>query len=159
MLCVFSVHSAYCSAIHNAKGFVFIENQFFVSAQDGDTVVGNRVAAVLCDRIIRAAEEQKPFKVRVRMLWSEFGSCDPRQTCNKRQCCPAVVVVVWSSAGLCSFDGVKWRRSSYCCLCCRHLTAILTATPCHRRCYLVRPRNERVFLERCHRWWWQDEPQ
>ena len=59
-----SIHAAYCSLIHHAKESVYIENQFFVSAQEGDNIIGNRIAAVLGDRILRAASAKKPFKAR-----------------------------------------------------------------------------------------------
>ena len=36
-----SIHEAYLSLIHNAQHFIYIENQFFISAVEGSLIVKN----------------------------------------------------------------------------------------------------------------------
>lgn len=50
-----SIHMAYLSMIANAKHYIYIENQFFVSLI-GSGEVHNEISKVLCDRIVRAHE-------------------------------------------------------------------------------------------------------
>ncbi|KAI3848099.1 hypothetical protein MKX03_035768 [Papaver bracteatum] len=57
------IHNAYCSLIENAKHFVYIENQFFISGLSGDERIQNRVLEALYRRIIRAHKEEKSFRV------------------------------------------------------------------------------------------------
>ncbi|OIT24712.1 PREDICTED: phospholipase D zeta 1-like [Nicotiana attenuata] len=58
-----SIHKAYCSLIEEAKHFVFIENQFFISGLAGDETISNRVADALYRRILRAHKENRCFRV------------------------------------------------------------------------------------------------
>ncbi|KAM7272332.1 hypothetical protein ACFE04_026995 [Oxalis oulophora] len=58
-----SIHDAYCSLIHKAEHFIYIENQFFISGFSGDEMVQNRVLEALYRRILLAHKEQKPFRV------------------------------------------------------------------------------------------------
>ncbi|EHK22401.1 uncharacterized protein TRIVIDRAFT_81710 [Trichoderma virens Gv29-8] len=63
-----SIANAYVSAITNAKHFVYIENQFFITAtSDEQLPVANKIGAAIVDRIVRAYEEGQPFKVWVLM--------------------------------------------------------------------------------------------
>ncbi|XP_065882686.1 phospholipase D2-like [Dysidea avara] len=56
-----SVHNAYLNLIKNSKHFVYIENQFFVSGQDG--IVKNKIMPALADRIILAHANKEDFHV------------------------------------------------------------------------------------------------
>ncbi|KAL3120771.1 hypothetical protein niasHT_008063 [Heterodera trifolii] len=57
-----SIQQAYLSLIANARHYVYIENQFFVSMINSADV-GNEICRVLCDRIIRAYREKETFRV------------------------------------------------------------------------------------------------
>ncbi|KAJ2806106.1 hypothetical protein H4R20_001816 [Coemansia guatemalensis] len=60
-----SIHTAYCEMIRDAKHFVYIENQFFVSnaREDPAHTIKNRIAEALVDRIRRAHAQQAKFRV------------------------------------------------------------------------------------------------
>ncbi|KAK8661784.1 hypothetical protein V6N13_091379 [Hibiscus sabdariffa] len=58
-----SIHFAYCSLIEKAEHFVYIENQFFISGLSGDEIIRNRVLEALYQRIMRAYNEKKCFRV------------------------------------------------------------------------------------------------
>ncbi|KAJ2662146.1 hypothetical protein IWW48_002042 [Coemansia sp. RSA 1200] len=60
-----SIHTAYCEMIRNAKHFIYIENQFFVSnaREDQGYTIKNRIAEALVDRIKRAHRRQERFRV------------------------------------------------------------------------------------------------
>ncbi|TFK72278.1 phospholipase D [Pluteus cervinus] len=58
-----SIQRAYIDLITRAEHFVYIENQFFISATKEGGVVKNLIAKALVDRIVRAAHEGKHFKV------------------------------------------------------------------------------------------------
>ncbi|RFU75968.1 phospholipase d [Trichoderma arundinaceum] len=63
-----SIANAYVSAISDAKHFVYIENQFFITAtSDEQRPVSNKIGAAIVERIVRAYEENQPFKVWVVM--------------------------------------------------------------------------------------------
>ncbi|KAM5348063.1 hypothetical protein ACJ41O_007887 [Fusarium nematophilum] len=63
-----SIANAYVDAIRNAKHFVYIENQFFITATDDkQRPVKNKIGAVIVERIVRAYEEGQPFHVWVLM--------------------------------------------------------------------------------------------
>lgn len=51
----------------SAKKFIYIENQFFISATKPHAVVKNLVMDALAKRIIRAINEKKDFRVIVLM--------------------------------------------------------------------------------------------
>uniref|UniRef100_A0A914HQS8 Phospholipase n=1 Tax=Globodera rostochiensis TaxID=31243 RepID=A0A914HQS8_GLORO len=57
-----SIQQAYLSLIANARHYVYIENQFFVSMIN-NADVNNEICRVLCDRIIRAYREKETFRV------------------------------------------------------------------------------------------------
>ncbi|KAG6828047.1 hypothetical protein H0H92_009547 [Tricholoma furcatifolium] len=58
-----SIQNAYIQLIYEAKHFIYIENQFFISATHSGDVVTNQIAAALVDRISRAHAEGTNFKV------------------------------------------------------------------------------------------------
>ncbi|KAL4233460.1 hypothetical protein ACF0H5_008141 [Mactra antiquata] len=63
-----SIHEAYIDSIKNAKHYIYIENQFFIS-QVGDqtpsNLVRNSIAEALVERIVRAYKENETFRVYV----------------------------------------------------------------------------------------------
>ncbi|KAL0087888.1 hypothetical protein J3Q64DRAFT_1735044 [Phycomyces blakesleeanus] len=64
-----SIQNAYINLIKEAKHFVYIENQFFITATDDDKdyVLKNQIGTAIVSRIIRAHEEREKFKVMVLM--------------------------------------------------------------------------------------------
>ena len=61
-----SIYNAYIDAIKNAKHFIYIENQFFISSQDGFwRKVQNKIQAALVERIVRAHNAKEDFHVMV----------------------------------------------------------------------------------------------
>lgn len=62
-----SIHSAYVQLIKEAKGFIYIENQFFVSGFSANRVVRNRILEAIVDRIVRAIKGNQPFRVYILM--------------------------------------------------------------------------------------------
>ena len=59
-----SIYNAYLHAIENAEHFIYIENQFFISSQDGFwRKVQNKIQSALVDRIVRAHEAGDNFYV------------------------------------------------------------------------------------------------
>jgi len=65
--------------IEASKRFVYIENQFFISGTESDTIISNRILDALLKRILRAHEQGAPFKVVVVMpllpAFSELPCC------------------------------------------------------------------------------------
>uniref|UniRef100_A0AC35ESW8 Phospholipase n=1 Tax=Panagrolaimus sp. PS1159 TaxID=55785 RepID=A0AC35ESW8_9BILA len=57
-----SIHQAYISFIKNAKHYIYIENQFFVSMIN-NADVSNLIAKTICDRIIQAHRNNETFRV------------------------------------------------------------------------------------------------
>ena len=49
-----SIQQAYIESIENAKHYVYIENQFFISLSVSNSTVSNRVGEALFQRILRA---------------------------------------------------------------------------------------------------------
>ncbi|KAH8884766.1 phospholipase D/nuclease [Thozetella sp. PMI_491] len=63
-----SIANAYIHAISNAKHFVYIENQFFITAtSDEQKPVKNKIGAAIVDRILRAHNSGEEFHVIVIM--------------------------------------------------------------------------------------------
>ncbi|KAM0432766.1 hypothetical protein ACHAPT_004468 [Fusarium lateritium] len=63
-----SIANAYTDAIRKARYFVYIENQFFITATDDkQRPVKNKIGAAIVDRIVRAFQEGQPFHVWVLM--------------------------------------------------------------------------------------------
>ena len=66
-----SIHKAYRDAIKNAKHSIYIENQFFISSQDGN--VENQIQADIAKRIARAYYSDEDFYVMILLpLQPEF---------------------------------------------------------------------------------------
>lgn len=63
-----SIANAYISVIHESQHFVYIENQFFITAtSDAQKPVKNKIGAAIVERILRAARAGQKFKVIVLM--------------------------------------------------------------------------------------------
>ena len=62
-----SIQNAYIRLIGAANHFVYIENQFFVSGIEGDTLCQNRIANAIVSRILRAFASNETFRVMVVM--------------------------------------------------------------------------------------------
>ncbi len=61
-----SIYNAYIDSIKNAKHFIYIENQFFISSQEGFfRKVQNKIQAALVERIVRAHKAKEDFHVMV----------------------------------------------------------------------------------------------
>ncbi|KAI0010017.1 phospholipase D/nuclease [Xylariaceae sp. FL0662B] len=59
-----SIANAYIHAIENAEHFVYIENQFFITAtSDEQHPVENKIGATIVSRIVRAHNEGQDFRV------------------------------------------------------------------------------------------------
>ena len=59
-----SIANAYISVIENSRHFIYIENQFFITAtSDEQKPVKNKIGAAIVDRILRAARAAEKFKV------------------------------------------------------------------------------------------------
>ncbi|KAK2001795.1 phospholipase D/nuclease [Colletotrichum falcatum] len=63
-----SIANAYIEAITNARHFVYMENQFFITATSNEQhPVSNKIGRAMVDRIIRADREGEDFKIVVAM--------------------------------------------------------------------------------------------
>jgi len=63
-----SIANAYITVIQNSQHFVYIENQFFITAtSDAQMPVKNKIGAAIVERILRAARAGKRYKVIVVM--------------------------------------------------------------------------------------------
>lgn len=60
--CESSIYFAYLELINEAKNFIYIENQFFISSTAGDPIK-NMIAEILVSRIKRAIETGENFLV------------------------------------------------------------------------------------------------
>ncbi|KAJ5263900.1 hypothetical protein N7478_011505 [Penicillium angulare] len=59
-----SIQNAYCEVIRNAEHFVYIENQFFITATgDQQHPIYNQVGAAIVDACVRAGQEGRKFRV------------------------------------------------------------------------------------------------
>lgn len=59
-----SVANAYISVIENSRHFVYIENQFFITAcTNAQKPVKNRIGAAIVERILRAARAGEKYKI------------------------------------------------------------------------------------------------
>ncbi|ODN06603.1 Phospholipase D1 [Orchesella cincta] len=58
-----SIQQAYVDSIHNAKHYIYIENQFFISLAAANNQVQNRIGEALFNRILQAHREGKTFRV------------------------------------------------------------------------------------------------
>ncbi|KAF2157291.1 phospholipase D/nuclease [Myriangium duriaei CBS 260.36] len=63
-----SIADAYIDAIAKSKHFVYIENQFFITAStDKQKPIKNKIGAAIVERIIRAAQNNEAYKIIVVM--------------------------------------------------------------------------------------------
>lgn len=62
-----SIHEAYITTITNAEHYIYIENQFFITLEQGNPIVKNQIGEALFSRILRARKQQKTFRVYVVM--------------------------------------------------------------------------------------------
>ncbi|KAH7330517.1 hypothetical protein BKA65DRAFT_528037 [Rhexocercosporidium sp. MPI-PUGE-AT-0058] len=63
-----SISNAYMDVIRNSQHFVYIENQFFITATgDEQHPVRNKIGAAIVERIVRAHQSRQKFKVIVCM--------------------------------------------------------------------------------------------
>ncbi|KAI8081741.1 uncharacterized protein BX664DRAFT_268261, partial [Halteromyces radiatus] len=80
----YSIYNAYMECISRAKHFIYIENQFFITATHaGDKLIKNKIGEALVDRIKRAYHERRKFKVIVVIpcapgFEGDFASADRR---------------------------------------------------------------------------------
>ncbi|RDW79250.1 putative phospholipase D (PLD) [Aspergillus mulundensis] len=59
-----SIADAYCEIIRHSEHFVYIENQFFITATgDKQKPVGNKIGAAIVERILRAARAGQKYKI------------------------------------------------------------------------------------------------
>ncbi|TFL05257.1 phospholipase D/nuclease [Pterulicium gracile] len=58
-----SIQQAYIEMIRDAKYFIYIENQFFITATKDGGQVKNQIGKALVERVVRAARAREPFKV------------------------------------------------------------------------------------------------
>ena len=59
-----SIQNAYCEVIRNSEHFIYIENQFFITATgDKQKPVKNVIGAAIVERILRAASDGAKYKV------------------------------------------------------------------------------------------------
>ena len=58
-----SIQIAYLNLIREAKHYIYIENQFFISRAGGDNVVHNHISEALILRIKKAAANKEKFRV------------------------------------------------------------------------------------------------
>ena len=59
-----SIQNAYCEVIRNAEHFVYIENQFFITATgEHQAPVHNLIGSAIVDAIVRAGKEGRKFRV------------------------------------------------------------------------------------------------
>ncbi|KAL9553707.1 hypothetical protein PS6_003791 [Mucor atramentarius] len=58
-----SIYNAYMECISKSKHFVYIENQFFISATTQDKLLRNKIAQALVERIKRAHAKGENYKV------------------------------------------------------------------------------------------------
>jgi phospholipase D1/2 len=66
--CKKSIQNAYCEIIRNSEHFVYIENQFFITATgDKQKPVKNQIGAAIVERILRAARNGERYKMMVMM--------------------------------------------------------------------------------------------
>jgi phospholipase D1/2 len=59
-----SIQNAYCDLIRNAQHYVYIENQFFITATgDQQSPIHNTIGRTIVDAVVRAAKEGRNFKI------------------------------------------------------------------------------------------------
>lgn len=59
-----SIQNAYCQVIRDAKHFVYIENQFFITATGEEQApIHNQIGGAIVDAVVAAAKEGRKFRV------------------------------------------------------------------------------------------------
>ncbi|KAF7503032.1 hypothetical protein GJ744_004708 [Endocarpon pusillum] len=59
-----SIQNAYCEVIENAEHYVYIENQFFITATgDQQAPVHNTIGRAMVNAVVRAAKEDRKFRI------------------------------------------------------------------------------------------------
>jgi phospholipase D1/2 len=59
-----SIQNAYCDLIRNAQHYVYIENQFFITATGEEQApIHNQIGRAIVDAVVRAGKEQRNFKI------------------------------------------------------------------------------------------------
>ena len=59
-----SIQNAYCQVIENAEHYVYIENQFFITATgDQQAPVHNTIGRAIVNAVVRAAKEGRKFRI------------------------------------------------------------------------------------------------
>ena len=59
-----SIQNAYCEIIRNAEHYVYIENQFFITATgDQQSPIHNTIGKAIVDAVVRAGKEGRKFRV------------------------------------------------------------------------------------------------
>merc|ERR1712225_61483 len=59
-----SIQNAYCELIKNAQHYVYIENQFFITATgDQQAPIKNQIGKAIVDAVVRAGKEGRKFRV------------------------------------------------------------------------------------------------
>lgn len=59
-----SIQNAYCEVIRNAKHYVYIENQFFITATgDQQSPIHNTIGKAIVDAVVKAGQEKRKFRV------------------------------------------------------------------------------------------------
>ncbi|KAK0621698.1 hypothetical protein B0T17DRAFT_618114 [Bombardia bombarda] len=61
-----SIQNAYCEIIRNAQHYVYIENQFFITATgDQQSPIHNQIGRSIVDAVVRAGKEGRKFRVMI----------------------------------------------------------------------------------------------
>ncbi|PFH62692.1 hypothetical protein XA68_12370 [Ophiocordyceps unilateralis] len=59
-----SIQNAYCEVIRKAEHYIYIENQFFITATgDQQSPIHNTIGAAMVDAVVRAAKEGRKFRI------------------------------------------------------------------------------------------------
>jgi len=59
-----SIANAYIEAIENSQHFIYIENQFFITATGPEqSPIKNKIGGAIVERILRAAQAGEKYKV------------------------------------------------------------------------------------------------
>jgi phospholipase D1/2 len=59
-----SIQNAYCEIIRNAQHYVYIENQFFITATgENQSPIHNQIGRAIVDAVVRASKEGRKFRV------------------------------------------------------------------------------------------------
>lgn len=58
-----SIQNAYIKLIREAKNFIYIENQFFISGTNDDKTIINQITTVLTDKILEKIRANEDFHV------------------------------------------------------------------------------------------------